>query len=63
LTPFFTSVRLCAYEPQKYLGTIGFILKLRNVKICSAFFSQIILKKYEKSTLKIGHLIDIIGAV
>ena len=42
MTPFFkcvqTSVRLCAYGSKKVLGKIGFILKLRNVKICSLYF-------------------------
>ena len=33
-----TSVRLCIVGSQHFLGKIGLILKLRDVKICSSFF-------------------------
>jgi len=33
-----TSVRLCVSGSQKFLGKIGLILKLRDVKFCSSFF-------------------------
>ena len=41
-------------------GQTGIILKHMDLKICSSFFfSKIIRKKWEKSTLKIPCLIDI----
>ena len=42
MTTFFnwvqTSVRLCVSGSQKFLGKIGLILKVRDVKICCHFF-------------------------
>ena len=55
-----TSVTVSANRLQKFFGHIGLILKLRDVKIWSSFFfSKIIRKKCEKSTLKIPCLMDI----
>ena len=54
-----TSIRLCGSGSQNFLGKLRLILKLRAVKICPSLFFPKLLKKCEKSSLKIRSLIDI----